>query len=137
MHMQGNPENMQDTPKYNDVIKEVIRIFAENIKQLRLLGVSDIIIDPGFGFGKSLEHNFELMAGLKEFKCFEVPLMVGLSRKSMINKILKTKPKNALSGTTVLNTVALMQGADILRVHDVREAVEVIKLVFTLKEAKD
>lgn len=136
MHMQGKPENMQDAPRYNNVIKEVIRIFAENIKQLRLLGVNDIIIDSGFGFGKSLEHNFELLAGLKEFKCSEVPLMVGLSRKSMINKILKTKPKNALSGTTVLNTIALMQGADILRVHDVKEAVEVIKLVFTLKEAK-
>ncbi|MCD4679941.1 MAG: dihydropteroate synthase [Bacteroidales bacterium] len=137
MHMQGKPENMQDAPKYNDVIKEVIKIFAKNIKHLRLLGVNDIIIDPGFGFGKNLEHNFELLAGLKEFKCFEVPLMVGLSRKSMINKILKTKPKNALIGTTVLNTIALMQGTNILRVHDVKEAVEVIKLVFTLKEAKD
>ncbi len=136
MHMQGEPENMQNSPKYDNVVKELIRTFGEKIKQLSLLGVNDVIIDPGFGFGKSLEHNFELLEKLKEFHSFELPVMVGVSRKSMINKVLNIKPKDALSGTIVLNTLALMNGADILRVHDVKECVEVIKLYSTLNKAK-
>ncbi len=136
MHMKGTPESMQQAPQYQNVVKEIIRIFAEKIKKLRLLGANDIIIDPGFGFGKSLDHNFELLAGLKEFQCFELPVMVGISRKSIVNKVLKTKPENALNGTTVLNTVALMQGVNILRVHDVKEAVEAVKLYSVFKKAK-
>lgn len=128
MHIKGTPENMQKAPKYEDVVKEIIFEFAEKINKLKFMGVNDIIIDPGFGFGKDLDHNFELLAGLKEFKCFELPVMAGVSRKSLINKVLKTRPENALNGTTVLNSFALMNGADILRVHDVKEAVETIKL---------
>lgn len=128
MHIQGTPENMQDSPQYKNVVKEIIMSFALKINELRSLGVNDIIIDPGFGFGKDLDHNYQLLAGLKELQCFELPIMVGVSRKSLINKVLKTKPENALNGTTVLNTIALINGADILRVHDVKEAVEIIKL---------
>ena len=128
MHIQGTPENMQQSPQYEDVVKEIIWLFAKKVNQLKLMGVNDIIIDPGFGFGKNLEHNFKLLSGLGEFKCFELPIMVGLSRKSMINKVLNTKPENGLNGTTVLNTIALMKGADMLRVHDVKEAVEAVML---------
>lgn len=133
MHMQGTPENMQKAPEYKDVVKEIIHEFSVKINKLKLLGINDIIIDPGFGFGKNLEHNFELLIGLKEFQCFEVPVMAGVSRKSLINKVLKTKPENALNGTTVLNTIALMNGTDILRVHDVKETVEAIKLFTFIK----
>jgi dihydropteroate synthase len=129
MHMQGTPENMQENPSYNNIVKEISLFFAEKIQKLNLLGVNDIIIDPGFGFGKTTEHNYELLRDLEYFRIFEYPLMVGFSRKSMINKILKTNPENALNGTTVLNTIALMKGAKILRVHDVKEAIEAVKLV--------
>lgn len=129
MHMQGTPQNMQAKPHYDNLLKEIFLYFAKKVQQLRDLGVKDIILDPGFGFGKTLEHNYELMAHLEEFSIFELPLLVGVSRKSMIYHLLGGTPQDALNGTTVLDTVALMKGADILRVHDVREAVEAVKMV--------
>lgn len=129
MHMQGTPQNMQSEPHYDDLLKEVFMYFAMKVQQLRDLGVKDIILDPGFGFGKTLEHNYELMAHLEEFSIFELPLLVGVSRKSMIYRLLGGTPQDALNGTTVLDTVALMKGANILRVHDVREAVEAVRMV--------
>lgn len=129
MHMQGTPQNMQAQPHYDNLLKEIFLYFARKVQQLRDLGVKDIILDPGFGFGKTLEHNYELMAHLEEFDIFELPLLVGVSRKSMIYRLLGGTPHDALNGTAVLNTVALMKGADILRVHDVREAVEAVKMV--------
>ena len=132
MHIQGTPANMQKNPKYNNVLKEVMFYFSEKIAALNNLGVNDIIIDPGFGFGKTVEHNYELLNNLEYFSFFELPLMVGVSRKSMINKVLGTKPDDALNGTTALNTIALMKGANILRVHDVKEAVETVKIVSKL-----
>lgn len=129
MHMQGTPQNMQAQPRYDNLLKEIFMYFARKVQQLRDLGVKDIILDPGFGFGKTLDHNYELMAHLEEFDIFELPLLVGVSRKSMIYRLLGGTPHDALNGTAVLNTVALMKGADILRVHDVREAVEAVKMV--------
>ncbi len=129
MHMQGMPDTMQTNPQYQHLVKEVAAFFSEKIEKLRTLGVHDIIIDPGFGFGKTLEHNYSLLANLDYFIMFDLPLMVGFSRKSMINKLLGTNPEQALNGTTVLNTLALDKGADILRVHDPREALEAIKIV--------
>lgn len=133
MHMQGTPQNMQKEPHYDNLIKEVFIYFARKVQQLRDLGMKDIILDPGFGFGKTLEHNYELMAHLEEFSIFELPLLVGVSRKSMIYKLLGGTPQDALNGTTVLDTVALMKGANILRVHDVREAVEAVRIVDKLR----
>lgn len=133
MHMQGTPQNMQKEPHYDNLIKEVFIYFARKVQQLRDLGMKDIILDPGFGFGKTLEHNYELMAHLEEFSIFELPLLVGVSRKSMIYKLLGVTPQDALNGTTVLDTVALMKGANILRVHDVREAVEAVRIVEKLR----
>lgn len=129
MHIKGTPQTMQTDPHYKNVINEVLNYFAERIQQLLLLGVHDIIIDPGFGFGKTMEHNFELLHHLDLLKIFERPVLAGLSRKSMVNKILNSKAEEALNGTTILNTIALMNGANILRVHDVKEAVEAVKLV--------
>ena len=129
MHMQGTPQNMQKEPHYENLLKEVFMYFARKVRQLRDLGMKDIILDPGFGFGKTLEHNYELMAHLEEFGIFELPLLVGVSRKSMIYRLFGATPQEALNGTTVLDTVALMKGADILRVHDVREAVEAVRLI--------
>jgi dihydropteroate synthase len=129
MHMKGTPGNMQNNPVYGDVTGEVIMFLAEKVNQLRALGVCDIIIDPGFGFGKNIEHNFRLLNELEQFKMFELPLLVGLSRKSMIYRYLNSTPGHSLNGTTVLNTLALTRGANILRVHDVKEAVECVKLV--------
>lgn len=129
MHIQGTPQTMQQNPEYKNVVTEVMDYFAERINKLTALGVSDIMIDPGFGFGKTSAHNFELLAHLELFKIFDRPLLAGLSRKSMVNKVLGTKPENALNGTTVLNTIALQKGANVLRVHDVKEAVEAIKLL--------
>ncbi len=129
MHMQGRPGNMQDHPAYNNLVKDIALFFSEKINMLKSLGVHDIIIDPGFGFGKTLEHNYQLLANLEYFSIFDMPLMVGFSRKSMISKVLGTKPEQALNGTTVLNTLALEKGADILRVHDVREAMEAIEIM--------
>lgn len=133
MHMQGTPQNMQKEPHYDNLLKEVFMYFAKKVQQLRDLGVKDIILDPGFGFGKTLDDNYELMAHLEEFSIFELPLVAGVSRKSMIYRLFDTSPQEALNGTTILNTVALMKGADILRVHDVREAVEAVKIVQKLK----
>ena len=133
MHMQGTPQDMQQAPRYDNVLSEVFLYFARKVQQLRDLGVKDIVLDPGFGFGKTLEHNYRLMAHLEEFRLFELPLLVGVSRKSMIYRLLDVTPQEALNGTTVLNTLALMKGADILRVHDVRQAVEAVKLVETMK----
>ncbi|WP_321334461.1 dihydropteroate synthase [uncultured Bacteroides sp.] len=129
MHMQGTPQNMQKEPHYDNMIKEVFLYFARKVQQLRDLGINDIILDPGFGFGKTLEHNYELMGCLEEFSIFELPLLVGVSRKSMITGLLGITPQEALNGTTVLNTISLMKGADILRVHDVKQAVEAVKIV--------
>lgn len=134
MHIQGTPENMQQNPQYTDVFKEVMFYFSERISKTKEAGICDIIIDPGFGFGKSVEHNYTLLQHLEKFSFFELPIMTGFSRKSMINKVLNTKPENALNGTTVLNTVALMKGANILRVHDVKEAVEAVKIFMTLNK---
>lgn len=136
MHMQGTPQNMQMNPHYDNLLKEVLLYFAERVQKLRDLGVKDIIIDPGFGFGKTLEHNYELMNHLDEFQLFELPLLVGISRKSMIYKLLGTNPEEALNGTTVLNTLALMKGANILRVHDVKAAKEAVTLVEKMKSCQ-
>lgn len=133
MHMQGTPQNMQAHPHYDNLLKEVFFYFSRKVQQLRDLGAKDIILDPGFGFGKTLEHNYELMNHLEEFRVFELPLLVGISRKSMIYKLLDSTPQEALNGTTVLDTIALMKGADILRVHDVKAAVETVKIVEKMK----
>ena len=133
MHMKGTPQTMQTDPQYDHFLKEVFYYFSEKVQKLRDLGVKDIIIDPGFGFGKTLEHNYELMNHLEEFALFELPLLVGISRKSMIYKLLGTTPEEALNGTTALNTIALTKGAHILRVHDVKEAVETVKIVQKMK----
>ena len=134
MHMQGTPQNMQQNPHYDNLLKEVFMYFARKVQQLRDLGVKDIILDPGFGFGKTVEHNYELLAHLEDFRIFELPLLAGVSRKSMIYRLLGTTPQEALNGTTVLDTICLLKGADILRVHDVREAVETVKIVEAMKK---
>lgn len=134
MHMQGTPQSMQKEPRYDNLIREVFLYFARKVQQLRDLGVKDIILDPGFGFGKTLEHNYELMAHFEEFQIFGLPLLVGVSRKSMIYKLLGGTPQESLNGTTILNTVALMKAAHILRVHDVREAVEVVRIVEKIRK---
>ena len=133
MHMKGTPQDMQVSPKYDHFLKEIFYYFSEKVQKLRDLGVKDIIIDPGFGFGKTLEHNYELMNHLEEFSLFELPLLVGVSRKSMIYKLLGTTPEEALNGTTALHTIALLKRANILRVHDVKESVESIKIVQKMK----
>lgn len=132
-HIQGTPATMQEDPQYDDVVKEIGNYFSERVKRLTKLGAEDIIIDPGFGFGKNLDHNYELLNRLDAFKVFQLPVMVGLSRKSMIWKALEITPETALNGTTVANTLALMGGADILRVHDVKEAIEVVKIFCEIK----
>ena len=130
MHNKGTIAIPQiDNLCYDDLLKEVMLYFAEKTNELKSLGVADIIIDAGFGFAKNLEQNYELLNQLEDFKILELPMLVGISRKSMINKILKIKPEEALNGTTILNTIALMKGAKILRVHDVKEAVEAVKIV--------
>ncbi len=128
-HTQGTPEDMQKNPHYDNVTAEVMRYFAERVLRLRQLGQKDIILDPGFGFGKTLEHNYELMRHLETLKTLGLPLLVGISRKSMIYRLLGSTPAEALNGTTVLNTIALAKGANILRVHDVRACVEAVKIV--------
>lgn len=133
MHMQGTPDTMQLNPTYRDVVADVSLWLSERVDKLRSMGVNDIIIDPGFGFGKTVEHNYSMLNRLDEFRLFQLPLLVGLSRKSMIYKVLDGDPEGSLNGTTALNTVALLKGANILRVHDVKEAVECVKLVSELK----
>ncbi|WP_319502364.1 dihydropteroate synthase [uncultured Draconibacterium sp.] len=132
-HIKGTPLNMQEDPQYDDLIREVAQYFAERVKKLNKLGVKEVILDPGFGFGKTLDHNYELLNKLDAFKVYQLPVMVGLSRKSMIWKALDAQPETALNGTSVANTLALMGGADILRVHDVKEAVEAVKIFCEIK----
>ena len=134
MHMQGTPQNMQQQPHYDSLLGDIFRYFARKVQQLRDLGAKDIVLDPGFGFGKTLEHNYELLAHLEDFRVFGLPLLVGVSRKSMVYNLLGTTPAEALNGTTAVNTVCLMKGTDILRVHDVRQAVEAIKIITKMKE---
>ncbi len=136
MHMQGVPGTMQENPVYDDVVADILQWFGERIFRLQSMGVNDIIIDPGFGFGKKAGHNFELLRRLGDFSIAGLPLLVGFSRKSMIWKTLGITPDEALNGTSVLNTVALMNGADILRVHDVKEAVQAVKLVEEIKNSR-
>ena len=133
MHMQGTPQSMQQHPHYDNLLKEVFLYFARKVQQLRDLGVKDIILDPGFGFGKTMEHNYELLSHLEEFRIFELPLLVGVSRKSMIYRLLDITPQEALNGTTVLDTICLLKGADILRVHAVKEAVETVRIVQAMR----
>lgn len=133
MHMKGTPENMQQNPVYKDLIKEISLFFSDKVNRLNALGVNDIILDPGFGFGKTLEHNYQLLDQLDFFRIFDLPIAVGVSRKSMITRVLGNTPSEALNGTTALNTVAVLKGAHILRVHDVREAVEAVKIAEMLK----
>ncbi|MDR0973340.1 MAG: dihydropteroate synthase [Prevotellaceae bacterium] len=133
MHMQGTPQNMQAAPHYENLIEEVFLYLAERVRRLRALGVKDIILDPGFGFGKTLEHNYQLLSVMEELRIFELPVLVGISRKSMITQLLGISSENALNGTTVLNTIALLKGAHILRVHDVRQAMEAVRIVQQLK----
>lgn len=129
MHMQGTPQNMQQNPTYNDITKELISFFAEQLFTLRQLKVNDVIIDVGFGFGKTIDHNYDLLKHLSLFQHLDVPVLAGISRKSMLYKLLETSPQEALNATTAANTIALLNGANILRVHDVKEAVEAIKIV--------
>ncbi|MDR1672949.1 MAG: dihydropteroate synthase [Bacteroidales bacterium] len=129
MHMQGTPETMQANPVYHHLMTNILEFFSDNIFRLRSMGVKDIIVDPGFGFGKTVAHNYALLRQMQQLEIFECPVLVGVSRKSMIYKILETDAQHALNGTGVVNTLALMHGADILRVHDVKEAVECVKIV--------
>ncbi len=129
MHTPTKPDKMQQHTQYDDILKDMLQFFGTQLEKLRKAGVHDIILDPGFGFGKTLEQNYFVLQNLDAFKCFCLPLLVGISRKSMICKLLDCTPGQALNGTTVLNTIALMKGAQILRVHDVREAVETCKIV--------
>ncbi len=129
MHMQGTPETMQQNPQYDDVVNDTLRMLSGKLQQLRKLGVADVWIDPGFGFGKTLEHNYQLLKRLNEFSVLDCAMLAGVSRKGMIWKLLGTSPDAALNGTSVVNTIALLNGASILRVHDVKEAREVMKIV--------
>lgn len=133
MHMKGNPQTKQSLATYEDVVKEMMFYFSERINKARSFGLNDIIIDPGFGFAKTLEHNYEILQKMEYFNILELPILVGVSRKTMIYKVLENSPQEALNGTSVLNTIALQKGANILRVHDVKEAVECVKLVQKLK----
>lgn len=134
MHMRGTPQTMQQHTDYHDMMEEIMLYFAGKVQTLQLMGVNDIILDPGFGFSKTVEQNYELMRSLPEFSIFERPLLVGISRKRMIYKLLDNTPDESLNGTSVLNTYALLNGADILRVHDVKAAVEVVKITNKLKK---
>jgi len=137
MHMQGDPKTMQRGPTYKDVVLEVLDFFLEKVAELRALGVVDIVLDPGFGFGKTLTHNYRLLHRLRVFQALDCPILAGISRKSMICKVLGVSPAEALNGTTALHMVALQQGARLLRVHDVREARQVIRLWTELEKAKE
>lgn len=134
MHMQGAPDTMQVAPHYDNLRREVMLYFAERIDRLCQMGAKDIIVDPGFGFGKTLEHNYELMNHLEDFAVFNLPLLVGISRKSMIYKLTGGTPQTSLNGTTVLNTISLVKGAHILRVHDVKAAAEAKQIYMAVKQ---
>ena len=133
MHMKGSPRNMMENSNYSNVTNEICKYFSEKIEEARLEGINDLIIDPGFGFSKTKEQNYELLNNLDFLKQFQKPLLVGVSRKSMIYKILNSTPENALNGTSILHTVSLLKGADILRTHDVKEAAECVKIIGQLK----
>ena len=136
MHMQGDPQTMQQNPTYENVVLEVFDYLSFKIKELEALGIKDIIVDPGFGFGKTIAHNFQLLAQLPYFQQLAKPLLVGLSRKGTVYKTLEVKAEDSLNGTTVLNTISLLNGAQILRVHDVKEAVQAVKLQAAYKKGK-
>ncbi|WP_085537568.1 dihydropteroate synthase [Massilibacteroides vaginae] len=136
MHMRGTPQTMQQHTKYDDLIGEILIYFASRIRQLHLLGVNDIIIDPGFGFSKTTDQNYQLMHQLNELALLDLPLLIGISRKSMIYKLLGSTPEESLNGTTVLNTIALLNGANFLRVHDVKAAKEAVRIVSKYKNAR-
>lgn len=135
MHMQGRPSNMQDAPHYENVTRQVLDFLITKTRELKKAGIRDVIIDPGFGFGKTIEHNFELLRNLSLFRMLHCPILLGISRKSTIYKTLGVTSSEALNGTTVLNTAGLLAGASLLRVHDVKEAVEAVKLVSALQAA--
>ena len=132
MHMKGTPQTMMSMATYEDIVKEMLFYFSERVSKARVAGINDLIIDPGFGFAKTLNNNYEVLQKMELLKLLELPILVGVSRKSMIYKMLETTPEFALNGTTILNTIALQKGANILRVHDVKEAVECVKLVSQL-----
>lgn len=134
MHMRGTPQTMASLTDYANLMDEIMLYFAEKVRRLRLMGVCDLILDPGFGFSKTLEQNYELMAHLREFGIFDLPVLVGVSRKRMIYQLLGATPEESLNGTTALHTYALLNGASILRVHDVKEAVEAVRIVEKIKE---
>ncbi len=137
MHMKGTPQDMQNDPDYKyDVVYEIIDYFSKKVEELKQRGVHDIIIDPGFGFGKTLDHNYELLKRMKELQIFELPLLIGLSRKSMIYNLFDSSPQQALNGTSILNMVSLQNGASIIRVHDVKEARECVTLYNKLQSVK-
>ena len=133
MHMQGDSKNMQVNPKYEDVNSDIISFFEQKVKYLNTKGFKKIIIDPGFGFGKTIEHNYEILKNLKRFKELNLPILAGLSRKSMIYNLLETSAEKALNGTSIANTISLLNGAKILRVHDVKQAVECIRIYNMIK----
>ena len=135
MHMQGNPQNMQDNPQYTNVVKDLLDFFSEKIRQIRDLGIDQILIDPGFGFGKTLKHNYKLLKNMGVFRILDCPIMVGLSRKSMIYKVLGSNPQEALNGTTALHMQSLSSGAKVLRVHDIKAAIETITLWKQIRDA--
>jgi dihydropteroate synthase len=134
-HIQGTPQNMQENPTYREVVHDVAAELSDSVRTLTKYGVADIMIDPGFGFGKNLDHNYKLLNRLDSLKVFQLPVVVGLSRKSIVWKVLKTDPEHSLNGTTVVNTMALLGGADVLRVHDVQPAVEALQIFMQLKES--
>lgn len=137
MHMKGTPQTMTQQTDYADLMEEILLYMARKVRQLHLLGVNDIILDPGFGFSKTLDQNYKLMRELHQFETFELPLLVGISRKRMIWNLLDSTVEESLNGTTALNTYALLQGADILRVHDVKAATEAVRIVEKLKASSD
>ncbi|WP_038266248.1 dihydropteroate synthase [Zhouia amylolytica] len=134
MHMKQTPQDMQKHTEYQDIVREMLYYFSEKVSEARSYGINDLIIDPGFGFAKTLEQNYEVLNKLELFDILELPILVGVSRKSMIYKLLNSSPVEALNGTTVINTISLMKGANILRVHDVKEAVEAVKIYNQLKD---
>ncbi len=134
MHIHGTPENMQLEPLGSNIIDEVASFFKDRVSKLRQMGVEDIILDPGFGFGKTLQCNYNILKNLESLRTDNLPILGGISRKSMINKVINTKPSEALNGTTVLNTIALLNGADLLRVHDVREAFEAVEITSFIRQ---
>lgn len=135
MHIKGTPQTMQQNPIYDHLMNDMLRFFRSQIKRLSDLGAKDIIIDPGFGFGKTLDHNYEIVAKLQELNELKLPILIGVSRKSMIYKFLGGNPSTSLNGTTALNVIAMEHGANILRVHDVKEAVECVKLYSKIKSS--